>query len=41
MTTEYYKEKLQQGLYFQDYIMELLYKKIGDMSRLKLVFTQN
>jgi len=26
MTTEYYKEKLQQGLYFQDYIMELLYK---------------
>lgn len=26
MTTEYYKKKLQQGLYFQDYIMELLYK---------------
>jgi len=26
MTTKYYKEKLQQGLYFQDYIMELLYK---------------
>jgi len=26
MTTEYYKKKLQQGLYFQDYIVELLYK---------------
>ena len=24
--TDYYKEKLQQGLYFQDYVVELLYK---------------
>jgi len=26
MMTEYYKEKLDQGLYFQDYVVELLYK---------------
>lgn len=26
MMTDYYKEKLQQGLYFQDYVVELLYK---------------
>ena len=26
MMTEYYKEKLEQGLYFQDYVVELLYK---------------
>jgi len=26
MITDYYKEKLQQGLYFQDYVMELLYE---------------
>lgn len=25
--TPYYKEKLDQGLYFQDYVVELLYKK--------------
>lgn len=24
--TPYYKEKLEQGLYFQDYVIELLYK---------------
>lgn len=26
MMTEYYKEKLEQGLHFQDYVVELLYE---------------